>query len=117
MFTGDGYTVSDIRCSGQTCNNNSVEDVLYSQNNKFASAFDVNGDGLGDNRDLFALGTHLVSGGASQTVLDSYVGLLLKRGDFNASGTTDTERRLHDDHRSISLGARRFRPRRPGGRP
>src|SRR4030095_14546866 len=34
---------------------NTVEDILYSQNSKFRAQFDVNGDGLGDNRDLFAL--------------------------------------------------------------
>jgi len=89
MFTGDGYTVSDIRCAGPVCNNNSVEDVLYSQNNKFRAQFDVNGDGLGDNRDLFALSDHLVAGGAGQAVLDSYTDLLLKRGDVNSSGTAD----------------------------
>ncbi|MEX0613423.1 MAG: hypothetical protein WD229_15000, partial [Pirellulales bacterium] len=90
MFTGDGYTVGDIRCASQFCNNNSVEDILYSQNNKFRAAFDVNGDGLGDNRDLFTLGDELVAGGAGQAVLDSYVDLLLKRGDVNSSGTTNS---------------------------
>jgi len=83
-------TVSDIRCSG-VCSNFSVEDVLYSQNNKFRAAFDVNGDGLGDNRDLFALGDELIAGGAGQAVLDSYVDLLLHRGDFNDSGMTDSD--------------------------
>jgi hypothetical protein len=66
-----------------------VEDVLYSQNGKFSSAFDVNGDGLGDNRDLFLLGNELVVAGAGQAVLDAYSDLLLQRGDLNSSGTTD----------------------------
>ena len=79
------FTVSDILGSG----NNSAEDVLYSQNDKFSAAFDVNGDGLGDNRDLFALGDELVAAGAGQAVLDAYVSLLLKRGDLDGSGTTD----------------------------
>jgi hypothetical protein len=79
------YSVSDIRGTG----NNSAEDILYSQNNKFRAAFDVNGDGLGDNRDLFALGDELVAGGAGQAVLDSYTNLLLKRADVNSSGTAD----------------------------
>lgn len=86
-FSGT-YSTSDIRGT----NNNSVEDILYSQNTKFGSsgaAFDVNGDGLGDNRDLFLLGNELVSHGAGQTVLDSYTDLLLHRGDMNASGATD----------------------------
>ena len=55
MNATNTYTTTDIRCSG-ACSNNSVEDVLYSQNSKFRAAFDVNGDGLGDNRDLFLLG-------------------------------------------------------------
>jgi hypothetical protein len=88
MNSSGAYTTSDIRCSG-TCTNNSVEDVLYSQNAKFRAAFDVNGDGQGDNRDLFALGNELVSRGASQTVLNSYTDLLLKRGDLTGNGTTD----------------------------
>jgi hypothetical protein len=67
-----------------------VEDVLYSQNSKFSSAFDINGDGLGDNRDLFLLGEQLVVAGAGQAVLDAYIGLLLKRGDLDSSGMTDT---------------------------
>jgi alpha-amylase len=83
------YTTSDIRCSG-ACSNNSVEDVLYSQNNKFRAAFDVNGDGLGDDRDLFLLGNELVSRGAGQTVLDSYTDLLLHRADVNGSNVSDT---------------------------
>jgi alpha-amylase len=89
MDSSGTYTVGDIRCNGP-CSNFSAEDVLYSQNAKFRAAFDVNGDGLGDNRDLFALGIKLVAGGASQVVLDSYTDLLLKRGDFDSSGTTGT---------------------------
>ena len=49
----------------------------------------MNGDGLGDNRDLFLLGDELVANGAGQTVLDAYTDLLLKRGDLNNSTTTD----------------------------
>jgi glycosidase len=85
-LNGDGlYQTNDIVGLG----NNSMEDVLFSQNTKFRAAFDVNGDGLGDDRDLFALGDQLVVAGAGQAVLDSYVGLLAKRGDLNASGTTN----------------------------
>ena len=79
------FTPSDIVGLG----NNSAEDILYSQNSKFRAAFDVNGDGLGDNRDLFALGDELVVAGAGQAVLDSYAGLLLKRGDLNGSAATN----------------------------
>ena len=63
--------------------------MLYSQNAKYSSAFDVNGDGLCDNRDLFLLGNELATHGASQAVLNSYTDLLLKRGDMTSSGTTD----------------------------
>jgi hypothetical protein len=84
MNFSNSYVVGDIRT-----NVGSVEDVLYSQNAKYSSAFDVNGDGLCDNRDLFLLGNALVANGASQTVLNSYTDLLLKRGDVNSSGGTD----------------------------
>jgi alpha-amylase len=73
----------------QRTNTGSVEDVLYSQNSKYSSAFDVNGDGLCDNRDLFLLGDELATHGASQSVLNSYTDLLLKRGDVNSTGGTD----------------------------
>jgi hypothetical protein len=88
--------VNDIRCVGSSCNNNSVEDILYSQNTKFKAAFDVNGDGLGDNRDLFLLANVLLAAPTAafgldgkQAVLNSYADLLLKRGDVNSSGTSD----------------------------
>ena len=87
MNFSNGYVLADIRATMP--NNGSVEDVLYSQNSKYSSAFDVNGDGLGDNRDLFLLGDELVANGASQSVLDGYTGLLLKRGDLNSSTVTD----------------------------
>jgi hypothetical protein len=87
MNFSNGYVLADIRTT--TPNNGSVEDVLYSQNAKFNSAFDVNGDGLNDNHDLFLLGNELVANNASQSVLDGYTGLLEKRGDLNGNGTTD----------------------------
>jgi hypothetical protein len=71
------------------CNNFSAEDVLFSQNSKFRASFDITGDGLGDNRDLFALGSELIAGGAGASVLDAYDGLLLKRADLNSSGAAD----------------------------
>src|SRR4029079_9140062 len=37
MNSSGAYTTTDIRCSG-ACSNNSVEDVLYSQNTKFRAA-------------------------------------------------------------------------------
>jgi hypothetical protein len=91
MNSSSSFTTTDIRCASGTgaCGNNSAEDVLYSQNNKFRAAFDVNGDGLADNRDLFALGNELISRGASQTVLNSYTDLLLFRGDMTGNSVTD----------------------------
>ena len=93
MNSSGAFTTGDIRCTTAACGNNSVEDVLYSQNTKFRAAFDVNGDGLGDNRDLFALGDELVAGGAGQAVLDAYTDLLLKRADVNSSGEQQRRRR------------------------
>jgi hypothetical protein len=92
MNFSNAYAVGEI-----VNNTGSVEDFLYSQNVKFSSAFDVNGDGLGDNRDLFLLKDVLVAAPTSsfgnatneQNVLNAYTDLLLKRGDVNASGTTD----------------------------
>jgi hypothetical protein len=84
MNFNNSYVVGDILTSV-----GSVEDVLYSQNSKYSSAFDVNGDGLGDNRDLYLLGNELVAAGAGQAVLDAYTDLLRKRGDVNSTDTTD----------------------------
>jgi hypothetical protein len=85
MNFSNSYAVGDILTSV-----GSVEDVLYSQNTKYSSAFDVNGDGLGDNRDLYLMGDELLESEAPQTVLNAYTDLLLKRGDLNSSGTTDS---------------------------
>jgi len=68
---------------------NTVEDVLYSQNTKFRAQFDVNGDGLHDNRDLFLLGPALISEGALAGGLTGYTTLLLKRADVDGSGTSN----------------------------
>jgi alpha-amylase len=86
MNHNGAYAVSDIRGGGS----NTVEGVLYSQNSLFRASFDVNGDGLNDNRDLFQLGDELIAAGAGQAVVDSYSELLLHRGDLNSSGTTDS---------------------------
>jgi glycosidase len=91
MNFGNTYVVADIRETAP--DNGSVEDVLYSQNGKFSSAFDVNGDGLGDNRDLFLLKDVLVAAPTSafvnasneQNVLNAYTDLLLKRADLDGS--------------------------------
>jgi hypothetical protein len=67
----------------------SFEQILYSQNTLFDPAADINADGVVDNRDLFALRHELVQSAANQSVLNAEQQLLLKRGDFNSSGTTD----------------------------
>jgi hypothetical protein len=95
MNFGNSYVIADIRET--TPDNGSVEDVLYSQNTKFSSAFDPNGDGLGDNRDLLLLKDVLVAAPTSafvnatneQNVLNAYTDLLLKRGDVDSSGTSN----------------------------
>ena len=69
--------------------NDSFEDVLYGQNADFNAAADLDGDGDVDNHDLFALGSALVDGGASQAVLDAYDDVLLRRGDVNEDGMTN----------------------------
>ncbi|HEX4415088.1 MAG TPA: dockerin type I domain-containing protein, partial [Lacipirellulaceae bacterium] len=87
-MNGNGaIQASDIQGAAGT---NTVEDVLYSQGAKFRAQFDVNGDGLNDNRDLFALGAAMVSEGATAAALTSYTNLLLKRADVDGSGTADT---------------------------
>ena len=87
-MNGNGAIQSgDIQGAAGT---NTVEDILYSQGAKFRAQFDVNGDGLNDNRDLFALGAAMVSEGATPAALTSYTNLLLKRADVDGSGTADT---------------------------
>jgi len=65
------------------------EDILYSQNDKFHAAADVNADGLVDNLDLFALKAELITGGAGQPTLDAFAQVLLDRGDLNADSFTN----------------------------
>ena len=85
MNASGSLTVSDILGAG----NNSVEDLLASDNHKFSAALDVNGDGSIDNRDLFLLKDELVAEGAGGDVLGAYNLLLLSRLDFNGNGMLD----------------------------
>jgi hypothetical protein len=80
------FEAADIEGVG----NGSFEDILYSQNMLFDAAADTNGDGVVDNHDLFALGDELVAAGADMATLDAYEDLLLRRGDVDESGMTDT---------------------------
>jgi len=104
--TGLGAGFGDMNGSGTVTSanlagigNNSFEDVLYSQNAKFNAAADVTGDGLVTNLDLFALGQELINGGASQAALDTYLEVLLRRGDMTGDGLVgvDDVQHLYDN--------------------
>jgi len=81
---GDGI-VKNVDLAG--AGNNSMEDILYSQNAKFNAAADVDGNGLVDNRDLFALEGELTT--ATPQVLDTYNQVLVRRGNLNGDGFTN----------------------------
>jgi hypothetical protein len=68
---------------------NTFETVLYSQNQQFNPAADVNGDGRVDNKDLYLLPVTLSSGGASAATLAEARSAVLRRGDLNQDGVTD----------------------------
>jgi hypothetical protein len=86
-----GAGLGDVDHNGQyePADVTAFETVLYSQNEQFASAADLNGDGLVDNADLFALGGQFAAAGAGQAVHDALRAALLRRGDVDASGATD----------------------------
>jgi alpha-amylase len=65
------------------------EMVLYSQNQQFNPAADINGDGKVDNNDLYLLPMTLTNGGASAATLQEAHGALLRRGDLNQDGHSD----------------------------
>ena len=65
------------------------KDILYSQNDKFHAAADINGDGLVDSHDLFALEAVLTGASADQSTLDAFAEVLLGRGDLNSDSFTD----------------------------
>ncbi len=69
--------------------NDSFEDVLFSQGDKFNASADIDGDGDVDNLDLYGLGDELVAAGAPQTALDAYVDVRIRRGDLNTDGLTN----------------------------
>jgi alpha-amylase len=94
--TGVGAGFGDMNSNGAVTStdlagmsNGSFEAVLYSQNTQFKAAGDLDGNGLINNLDLFALGPHLVSSGASATALNIYNGVLTRRGDINQDSTTN----------------------------
>lgn len=67
------------------------EAMLYLRNTVFNPAGDLNADGLIDYHDLILMEATLLGAGASQTVLDEFQDVLLRRGDINQSGTTDAD--------------------------
>jgi hypothetical protein len=79
------FTTNDILGT----DNNSAEDVLLSNNQKFSAALDLNADGSIDNRDLFLLKDALVDAEAGVDVMDAYATLLLSRLDFSGNGILD----------------------------
>ncbi|WP_197530624.1 hypothetical protein [Bythopirellula polymerisocia] len=66
------------------------ETILYSKNNTFNPTSDTNGDGLVDNRDLFELDDKLVAQGASVLAMQRYEEVLLRRGNVNGDGVSNT---------------------------
>lgn len=80
------YQVSDIRGLG-----GAFEQILYSQDAQFRAAADLDGNGRVNNLDLFLLGPHLATAGASAPVLAAYDEVLLRRGDIDLSGLTDVD--------------------------
>ena len=63
------------------------EAVLYSQNAQFNASADVNGDGVVDDKDLFALDTTLAN--ASTAVKTTLRQVELRRGNINGDGYTN----------------------------
>lgn len=78
------YTPGDFSGDG------SFEQFLYTRNLTFNAAADTNADGLVDNRDLYALKSVLVGGGADQATLDEYQVVLRRRGNMNQEFGADS---------------------------
>ncbi len=65
------------------------EQILYSQNAQFNPAADINGDGKINTYDLLGLQSILMADGVSQSILDTYTGVLDRRFDFNHDGSVN----------------------------
>jgi MYXO-CTERM domain-containing protein len=65
------------------------EQILYSQNQQFDAAGDLNGDGKIDSKDLFLLKSTFTAGGAGQAALNEVRNAVLRRGDLNHDGSTN----------------------------
>jgi hypothetical protein len=84
LNSNGNFQVGDIQGLG-----GAFEQILYSQNLQFRAAADLDGNGNVDNFDLFLLGPHLETSGASASVLAAYDGVLRRRWDINENGTTN----------------------------
>ena len=89
-----GRGVGDLNHDGQFAPNDvsgpaAFEQFLYSQNQQFDPAGDLNGDGKVDDKDLFALKAAFTAGGASSAALSEVRAAVLRRGDLNHDGVTN----------------------------
>jgi alpha-amylase len=89
-----GKGAGDLNHDGQFAANDvggpaAFEQFLYSQNQQFDAAGDLNGDGRIDDKDLFALKGAFVAGSASAAALAEVKAAVLRRGDVNHDGVTN----------------------------
>ena len=105
LQTGRGRGVGDLNADG-VFNRSDVfgpgafEQVLHSQNRQFNPAADLTGDGRVDSNDLFLLEPTYAAAGASEAAFEARLAEL-RRGDLNASGSTDAK---DIDHLYANLG-------------
>lgn len=90
MSTIHGRGLGDLDFDGQfeASDVNAFEGVLWSRNEQFNPAADLNGDGLVNHADLLGLGAALATGGADGQTLAEARAAVLRRIDFNFSGQT-----------------------------
>lgn len=67
------------------------EQLLYSQNDQFNAAADVNGDGLVDNIDLFELQDHILAGATDPRIPQRWEQVLERRADLDEDGDSDRD--------------------------
>lgn len=95
VSNGRGAGLGDINADGAFTTADvanvagAFEQVLYSQNNEFNPAADLNADGFVDNLDLFALPGLYQTAGATQAVRDETRAMIVRRGNINNQNGTD----------------------------
>jgi alpha-amylase len=93
--TSIGAGLGDLNFDGQITSGDLAntagcfEQILYSQNAQFNPAADINGDGKINTYDLLGLQSILMADGVSQSILDTYTGVLDRRFDFNHDGSVN----------------------------